>query len=70
MAKLEEKMAAVRGVIENKKPLSELDGAIQEASVEIDAVAKLLEHQDMSPVVAFFAAFAILLREGFEAVLI
>lgn len=70
VAKLEEKMAAVRGAIENKMPLPKVDGAIQEASVEIDAVSKLLEHQDMSPVVAFFAAFAILLREGFEAVLI
>lgn len=70
VAALEEKMAAVRGSIEGKKSLKELELSIQNARAQIDVVAKLIEHQDMSPVVAFFAAFAILLREGFEAVLI
>jgi high-affinity iron transporter len=67
---LEGKMAAVRGAIESQKSQAEVDEAIEQASVEIDSAAKLIEHHDMSPVVAFFAAFAILLREGFEAVLI
>lgn len=70
VATLEEKMAAVRGSIENKQNQEELESSIQTAMAQIDVVAKLIEHQDMSPVVAFFAAFAILLREGFEAVLI
>lgn len=70
VAVLEEKMAAVRGSIEGKHSQEDLERSVQAAVAQIDAVAKLIEHQDMSPVVAFFAAFAILMREGFEAVLI
>jgi high-affinity iron transporter len=70
VAKLEEKMAAVRGSIEGKQSPDELERTVQAAIAQIDTVAKLIEHQDMSPVVAFFAAFAILMREGFEAVLV
>lgn len=70
VADLEEKMASVRGSIEDKKSFTELEKQIQGAEAQIAVVAKLIEHQDMSPVVAFFASFAILLREGFEAVLI
>lgn len=70
VARLEEKMAAVRGSIESKQSQEILDRAIQAANAQIYEVAKLIEHQDMSPAVAFLAAFAILMREGFEAVLI
>lgn len=63
-------MSAVRGNIESRKAQTELEHSIQAAVAQIDVVAKLIEHQDMSPAVAFFAASAILMREGFEAVLI
>ena len=63
-------MAAVRGTIEARKSNGEVDQSIRNALLEIDEVAKLIEHKDMSSIVSFFAAFAILLREGFEAVLI
>jgi high-affinity iron transporter len=67
---LEGKMAGVRATIEGKKDLSEVEEAIQAANAQIDVSAKIIEHKEMSPLVAFLAAFAILLREGFEAVLI
>ncbi len=67
---LEGKMAAVRSSIEGKKSLAEVENAVAQANTQIDASAKIIEHKEMSPLVAFLAAFAILLREGFEAVLI
>lgn len=70
VATIEEKMAAVRGAIESKKTPEELDQAIKNAFGEMEKISKIIEHRDMSPLVAFFAAFAIILREGFEAVLI
>jgi high-affinity iron transporter len=67
---LEGRMAGVRASIEGKKDLSEVKLAIASADTQIDESAKIIEHKEMSPLVSFLAAFAILLREGFEAVLI
>jgi high-affinity iron transporter len=63
-------MAFVRSAIEGKLSRTEVETAIQAASAQIDASAEIIQHKEMSPLVAFLAAFAILLREGFEAVLI
>lgn len=70
VAELEERMSFVRGAIEGKKSNQEVEKSVDAAMKQIDEVTTLIAHQDMSPVVSFFAAFAILLREGFEAVLI
>jgi high-affinity iron transporter len=67
---LEGKMASVRAAIEGKKEVNEVMAAIASADAQIDESAKIIEHKEMSPAVSFLAAFAILLREGFEAVLI
>jgi high-affinity iron transporter len=67
---LEGKMAAVRGAIDGRKSADEVNEAVLAAEKEIDSAGLLIAHKEMSSVVAFFAAFAILLREGFEAVLI
>ena len=67
---LEEKMAAVRSAIEMKKTPDEVATAILAAKAEIASSEKLLQSEKMSPWIAFLAAAAILLREGFEAVLV
>lgn len=68
--RVEERMAAVRSSIETKETAERVDKSIQIAIEEIESVRQLISHVDVSPWVAFTAAFAILLREGFEAVLI
>lgn len=70
VTQIEEKMAAVRGSIEGRESSATVDAKIQVAFQQIESVSKLIEHVEVSPWVAFMAAFAILLREGFEAVLI
>lgn len=67
---LETKMAAVRGAIEAKKSAVDVRAAVASAKSAIDVAEELLKTKSMSPWVAFLAAAAILLREGFEAVLI
>jgi high-affinity iron transporter len=67
---LETKMAAVRSAIEGKKSISEVENSAIAAKVQIDSAEKLLKSDSMSPWIAFLAAAAIILREGFEAVLV
>jgi len=66
---LEEKMAAVRAAIQARVSEGALDTAITEAKTELDRAQTLLQGNEMNPSVAFMAASSILLREGFEAVL-
>lgn len=67
---LEIKMAAVRGAIGSRASVSELKEKIEIAQEAIRQAEKLLASDTMSPGLAFTAAATILLREGFEAVLI
>lgn len=66
---LETKMAAVRSAIEGKQSISEVEDSVTAAKAQIDSAEKLLKSDSMSPWIAFLAAAAIILREGFEAVL-
>jgi high-affinity iron transporter len=70
VTRIEESMAAVRSSIGGREPPEQIDKKVQTALQEIESVRQLISHVDISPWVAFVAAFAILLREGFEAVLI
>ena len=63
-------MAEVRSAIEGKAPVADLKSRVLAANAEIEAAGNLLSKTDMSPWIAFMAAAAILLREGFEAVLV
>lgn len=67
---LEEKMAAVRSSIESSGSIAEVDAKIQVALAGIKAAQGLLAHVEVSPWISFVGSFSILLREGFEAVLI
>ena len=66
---LEEKMATVRSAIQAKASTEVFDAAVASAEAQLNQVQTLLQGQKMSPSVAFMAASSILLREGFEAVL-
>lgn len=70
VAELEEKMAAVRMGVEYRKTEDELRLAAVSARAAITKAGGLLKESGMSPWLAFLAAAAILLREGFEAVLV
>ncbi len=70
VAQVEEEMAEVRTAIESNRPAVELGVLVQRTLLKIDEAAELIERKEISPVVAFLGAFGILLREGFEAVLI
>jgi high-affinity iron transporter len=63
-------MSNVRATIEAKAPLAEVTAAIAAANQQITVLEALLTHAELSPSVAFIAASSILLREGFEAVLL
>ncbi len=67
---LEERMAAVRGAIESRKSLAILKSQVTLAKAEIEKAKSLLGSREMSAWVSFMAAAAIILREGFEAVLV
>lgn len=70
VTQLEEWMSAVRGSIEARHPVEAVAGTIQAANEQMNVVQKLISHQEISPGVAFAAASAVILREGFEAVLL
>jgi high-affinity iron transporter len=70
VSSLETKMADVRSAIEGKAQLSVVQAKIIAAKSEIETARRLLSNSEMSPWIAFMAAAAILLREGFEAVLV
>ena len=69
-ATIEARMSNVRATIEAKAPLAEVTAAIAAANQQITVLEALLTHAELSPSVAFIAASSILLREGFEAVLL
>ncbi len=67
---LEGKMAGVRAAIEGKASPEAVDAAITQASTAIDAADRLIAEKAASPWVTFLITAGIILREGFEAVLI
>lgn len=70
VAVIEAKMSAVRAAIEAGQPNEQVAAAIAAANAEVHDLQDLLTHKDLSPSVAFTASSIILLREGFEAVLL
>jgi high-affinity iron transporter len=66
---VEEKMAMVRSAISQGASLPEFDAALAAANKQLDLAQDLLVHKELAPGIAFLAASSILLREGFEAVL-
>jgi high-affinity iron transporter len=69
VALLERRMAAVRTAIEETKPPAVVDAAVREALREIDRVEARAKSKP-SRWVVFWLAAAIVVREGFEAILI
>lgn len=70
VAKLEVAMGAVRASIEAREAEPSLAAKVQAARVELDAADLLLTHKEMTASATFITAAAIILREGFEAVLL
>jgi len=70
VSELESKMAFVRSTIESRKSSSDLKIAVDDAMKEIRQAEILLTQKETSPWLTFMIAAGILLREGFEAVLI
>ncbi len=70
VGRLESSMAAVRSAIDNRSSLSELKSKLATARALIDDAEKKLSQSPSGPWVTFLLTVGILLREGFEAVLI
>lgn len=70
VAEIESQMMKVREAIDHHEEIYKVDLAIQRATQKLDEVQERLKRSEMSPWMAFCAAAAILLREGFEAVLV
>lgn len=71
VTRIETEMAAVRARIDRQEDKVAILAAIDGASASLGKVASLVSDRGgMSPTLAFSAAAAIILREGFEAVLI
>ena len=68
--KIEGQMAAYRSALNAQTSVEEATEKYSAALATIKEVEDVTQKQEMSPQVAFSAAFAIFLREGFEAVLI
>lgn len=69
VTKIEEDMASFRRAIKNKKS-DQVEASLQKLLVDIKEVETLLQGQTMTPGLAFISGFSIILREGFEAVLV
>ncbi len=69
-SELERRMLSVREAIEEKSTLSELTAALTSANLQIDYADTLINKGSPNPLLTFIIASAIILREGFEAVLI
>ena len=67
---IEMKMATVRQAIESKKPHEEVLLALQTAEEALNQAVLLLEKKATSAWFTFLMALGIILREGFEAILI
>jgi len=70
LVRIEEKMSLVRSGIDKRLETAQLKAHFTEALLEIEKIAELTQNQEIAPSVAFAGAFGIILREGFEAVLI
>lgn len=70
VAELEQRMMAVRITIEQRRPVDQVASSIQSARESIERAEKVLQDNPASPWLVFSMASAIVLREGFEAVLI
>lgn len=68
--KIEAKMSSYRAVLNQQSALELVRERYKAALATIDEVEEVTQKKEMSSQVAFSAAFAIFLREGFEAVLI
>jgi len=67
---LERRMSAVRGVIEQRRPMSLVASTVNAAIDTIQQLEKIQHGTPSSPGLVFSMAAAIVLREGFEAILI
>jgi len=70
LAELEAQMSRLRAQIEARQPLALLQTSTEAAQNQLKQAQTAIAEQRLSPGVSFTAGFAILLREGFEAVLI
>lgn len=70
LVELEARMAEVRSAIERKASPAVMKAAADRALEEIDRAVGLIQNRDLSPWMSFIAASAVLLREGFEAVIV
>jgi high-affinity iron transporter len=70
VAKIETLMMRVRQAIDAREPATSVDGAIANALDGLKEVEGKMAKTEMSPYMSFMAAAAVLLREGFEAVLV
>jgi high-affinity iron transporter len=68
--RLEERMSAVRSDLEAAKSAAEVEFSISLAVAELRTAAEILKNKNVSPYMTFISAAAIILREGFEAVLL
>ena len=67
---LERRMSAVRSAIEQRRPVSGVASRVDAATETIQQVERDLQGTPSSPWLVFSMAAAIVLREGFEAILI
>lgn len=70
VAQLEQRMMTVRSAIEQRRPVEQVASSIQSARESIERAEKVLQDNPASPWLVFSMAADIVLREGFEAVLI
>lgn len=70
VTKTESQMAAFRNFLVPGSVTAETEGKYKEILSTFDEISSVIAEKKMSPSLAFSAAFAIFLREGFEAVLI
>lgn len=69
VTRIEEKMAAFRNAIKNKDGVG-VETHLLSLQEEIKSLETLLSGQTMTPGLSFLSGFSIILREGFEAVLV
>lgn len=67
---LEQEMAEVRSEIEQRRPVSRVRSSVNAAIATIQQIEKSMQSAPSSPALVFSMAAAIVLREGFEAILI
>jgi len=67
---LEQMMGLARAAVNGKKPVGEVNTAFMKAFDALANASKLLQQKTTTPWMTFTLAFGILIREGFEAVLL